>query len=37
MKRISKKILSLLDKREYPTGGGSLNEYTNRKIKLLRL
>ncbi|MBR4294299.1 MAG: hypothetical protein IKT53_04860 [Bacteroidaceae bacterium] len=26
MKRISQNKLSLLDKREYPTGGGSLNK-----------
>jgi len=31
------KKLSLLDKREYPIGGGSLNEYTSKNIKLLRL
>ena len=26
-----------MDKREYPNGGGSLNEYTSKTLKLLRL
>ena len=33
---LSYKQLSLLDKREYPNGGGSLTEHTGRTIKLLR-